>query len=152
MSDEDIEKAVKEAAAFEAQDKKRKEGIDAKNDADALLFQTEKALGEVGDKIDAADKAAVEADCKALKEVLDKVNMDDISDAQVAEMKAAKDKLMESAQKVFTKMYEQAGAAAGAGPNPGAGAGPNPGPNPGAGPAPDGFQGDDVVDGDYKEV
>ena len=152
MSDEDIEKAVKEAAAFEAQDKKRKEGIDAKNDADALLFQTEKALGEVGDKIDAADKAAVEADCKALKEILDKVNMDDISDAQVAEMKAAKDKLMESAQKVFTKMYEQAGAAAGAGPNPGAGAGPNPGPNPGAGPAPDGFQGDDVVDGDYKEV
>ena len=79
-------------------------------------------------------------------------DMDDISDAQVAEMKAAKDKLMESAQKVFTKMYEQAGAAAGAGPNPGAGAGPNPGPNPGAGPAPDGFQGDDVVDGDYKEV
>jgi len=101
----------------------------------------------VGDKIDAADKSAVEADCKALKEVLDKVNMDDISDAQVAEMKAAKDKLMESAQKVFTKMYEQAGAAAqGAGPDMGAG------PNPGAGPAPEGFQGDDVVDGDYKEV
>ncbi len=147
MSDEDIDKAVKEAAAFEAQDKKRKEGIDAKNEADSLLFQTEKALGEVGDKIDAADKSAVEADCKALKEILDKVNMEDISDAQVAEMKAAKDKLMESAQKVFTKMYEQAGAAAqGADPNMGAG------PNPGAGPAPEGFQGDDVVDGDYKEV
>ena len=55
---------------------------------------------------------------------------------------------MESAQKLFTKMYEQAGAGAAGGPNPGAGAGPN----PGAGPAPDGFQGDDVVDGDYKEV
>ncbi len=147
MSDEDIDKAVKEAAAFEAQDKKRKEGIDAKNEADSLLFQTEKALGEVGDKIDAADKSAVEADCKALKEILDKVNMESISDAQVAEMKAAKEKLMESAQKVFTKMYEQAGAAAqGANPNMGAG------PNPGAGPAPEGFQGDDVVDGDYKEV
>ena len=147
MSDEDIDKAVKEAAAFEAQDKKRKEGIDAKNEADSMLFQTEKALGEVGDKIDASDRAAVEADCKALKEILEKVNMDDMTDAQIAEIKAAKEKLMGSAQKVFTKMYEQAGQAAqGADPNMGAG------PNPGAGPAPEGFQGDDVVDGDYKEV
>ena len=145
MSDEDIEKAVKEAAAFEAQDKKRKEGVDAKNDADALVFQTEKALGEVGDKLDAADKAAVEADCNALKETLSKINMEDISEAQVAEIKAGTEKLTQSAQKVFTKMYEQAGAAAGA-----QGAGPNPG--AGAGPAPEGFQGDDVVDGDYKEV
>ena len=64
---------MKEAAEFEAQDKKRKEGIDAKNDADALVFQTEKALGEVGDKIDAADKASVEADCKALKDILENV-------------------------------------------------------------------------------
>jgi len=149
MSDEDIDKAVKEAAAFEAQDKKRKEGIDAKNDADALVFQTEKALGEVADKLDAADKAEVEADCKALKDVLEKINMEDITDAQVAEIKAGTEKLTASAQKVFTKMYEQAGAAAGAqgaGPNPGAGAGSQ------AGPAPEGFQGDDVVDGDYKEV
>ena len=111
-----------------------------------MVFQTEKALGEVGDKLDAADKAAVEADCKALKEILEKVNMEDMSDAQIAEIKAAKEKLTESAQKVFTKMYEQAAAAQGA--NPGQGAGPN----PGAGPAPEGFQGDDVVDGDYKEV
>ena len=149
MSDEDIDKAVKEAAAFEAQDKKRKEGIDAKNDADALVFQTEKALGEVADKLDAADKAEVEADCKALKDILEKINMEDITDAQVAEIKAGTEKLTASAQKVSTKMYEQAGAAAGdqgAGPNPGAGAGPQ------AGPAPEGFQGDDVVDGDYKEV
>ena len=145
MSDEDIEKAVKEAAAFEAQDKKRKEAIDTKNEADSILFQTEKSLKEVGDKLDANDKAVVEADCKALKDILDKVNMEDISDAQVAEIKAAKEKLMESAQKLFTKMYEQAGAAAGA-----QGAGPNPG--AGAGPAPEGFAGDDVVDGDYKEV
>ena len=56
MSDEDIDKAVKEAAEFEAQDKKRKEGIDAKNEADAMVFQTEKALQEVGDKLDGADK------------------------------------------------------------------------------------------------
>lgn len=147
MSDEDIDKAVKEAAAFEAQDKKRKEGIDTKNDADALVFQTEKALGEVGDKLDGADKAAVEADCKALKELLEKVNMDDMSDVQIAEIKAAKEKLMEGAQKLFTKMYEQAGAAAGA-----QGAGPDMGAGAQAGPAPDGFAGDDVVDGDYKEV
>ena len=150
MSEEDIDKAVKEAAAFEAQDKKRKEGIDTKNDADAFVFQTEKALEEVGDKIDASEKAAVEADCKALKELLEKVNMEDISDAQIAEIKAGKDKLMQSAQKVFAKMYEQAGAnaGAGAGPNPGAGAGAD----TGAGAGPEGYGSDDVVDGDYKEV
>ena len=146
MSDADIEKAVKEAAEFEAQDKKRKEGIDAKNDADAMVFQTEKALEEVGDKIDAADKEAVEAECKALKELLEKVNMDDISEAQTAEINAGKEKLMETAQKLFAKVYEQAQGAQGAGPDMGAGAGPN------SGPAPEGFDGDDVVDGDYKEV
>ena len=68
MSDEDIDKAVKEAAEFEAQDKKRKEGIDAKNEADSMVFQTENALNEVGDKIDANDKAAVQADIDALKD------------------------------------------------------------------------------------
>ena len=147
MSDEDIDKAVKEAAEFEAQDKKRKEGIDAKNEADAMVFQTEKALQEVGDKLDGADKAAVEADCKALKELLEKANTDTLTDEQVAEIKAGKEKLTESAQKLFTKMYEQAGAAAGA-----QGAGPQTDASAGAGPAPEGFQGDDVVDGDYKEV
>ena len=149
MSDDEIDKAVKEAAAFEAQDKKRKEGIDTKNEADALVFQTEKAIQEVGDKLDANDKAGVEADCKALKEILEKVNMDDITDAQIAEIKAGKEKLSESAQKLFTKMYEQAGAAA-QGAQGAQGAGAQAGPE--AGPAPDGFQGDDVVDGDYKEV
>ncbi|RHK61598.1 molecular chaperone DnaK [Dorea formicigenerans] len=149
MYDDEIDKAVKEAAAFEAQDKKRKEGIDTKNEADALVFQTEKAIQEVGDKLDANDKAGVEADCKALKEILEKVNMDDITDAQIAEIKAGKEKLSESAQKLFTKMYEQAGAAA-QGAQGAQGAGAQAGPE--AGPAPDGFQGDDVVDGDYKEV
>ena len=141
MSDSDIERAVKEAAEFEAQDKKRKEGIDARNDADAMIFQTEKALSEVGDKLDAADKGAVEADIQALKDVLAKSTPESMTDAQVEEIKAGKEKLMESAQKLFTKMYEQAGAAAGAA-----------GPTPEAGPAPEGFNGDDVVDGDYKEV
>lgn len=142
MSDDDIDKAVKEAAAFEAQDKKRKEAIDTRNEADAMVFQTEKAIKEVGDKLDASDKAAVEADCQALKDILAKSAPEETTDAQVAEIKAAKDKLMESAQKLFTKMYEQAGAAGAAGA----------GPMPEAGPAPEGFQGDDVVDGDYKEV
>lgn len=143
MSDADIDKAVKEAAEFEARDKKRKEAIDTRNEADAMVFQTEKALKEVGDKLDAADKSSVEADVQALKDILAKSTPEDTSDAQVAEIKAAKDKLMESAQKLFTKMYEQAGAA---------GAGAAGGPTPEAGPAPEGFQGDDVVDGDYKEV
>ena len=143
MSDADIDKAVKEAAEFEAQDKKRKEAIDTRNEADAMVFQTEKTLKEVGDKLDAADKSSVEADVQALKDILAKSTPEDTSDAQVAEIKAAKDKLMESAQKLFTKMYEQAGAA---------GAGAAGGPTPEAGPAPEGFQGDDVVDGDYKEV
>ena len=79
-----------------------------------MVFQTEKALQEVGDKLDGADKAAVEADCKALKELLEKANTDTLTDEQVAEIKAGKEKLTESAQKLFTKMYEQAGAAAGA--------------------------------------
>ena len=146
MSDADIDKAVKEAAEFEAQDKKRKEAIDTRNDADAMVFQTEKALKDVGDKLDANDKAAVEADMQALKDILAKSTPENTTEADVAEIKAAKEKLMESAQKLFTKMYEQAGAGAGAG----AAGGPNPG--AGAGPAPEGFQGDDVVDGDYKEV
>ena len=146
MSDADIDKAVKEAAEFEAQDKKRKEAIDTRNDADAMVFQTEKALKDVGDKLDANDKAAVEADMQALKDILAKSTPENTTEADVAEIKAAKEKLMESAQKLFTKMYEQAGAGAGAG----AAGGPHPG--AGAGPAPEGFQGDDVVDGDYKEV
>ncbi|MFV0363757.1 MAG: molecular chaperone DnaK [Suipraeoptans sp.] len=149
MSDNDIDQAVKEAAQFEAEDKKRKEGIDAKNDAEAMVFQTEKALTEVGDKIDASEKEAVEAEIKALKDLVEKTNTDEISEAQVAELNAAKEKLMESAQKVFAKVYEQAGGAQG---GPGAGPDMNGQGGPGAGPAPEGFDGDDVVDGDYKEV
>jgi len=141
MSDSDIEKAVKEAAEFETQDKKHKEAVDTRNDADSMVFQTEKALGEVGDKIDANDKTAVEADLAALKELIEKSNPDEMTDAQVAEIKAGKEKLMESAQKVFAKVYEQAQGAenAGAGPDMDAGDG-------GA------YQADDVVDADYKEV
>ena len=141
MSDSDIDKAVKEAAEYEAQDKKRKEAIDARNDADSMVFQTEKALEEVGDKIDANDKAEVEADLNALKEAINRAPVDQMTDAQVEDIKSGKEKLMNSAQKLFAKVYEQAQAAgaAGAGPDMG-GAGASSAPN------------DDVVDADFKEV
>ena len=145
MSDDEIDKAVKEAAAFEAQDKKRKEAIDARNEADSFVFQTQKALDEVGDKVDAADKTEVEADLNALKSMLEAhPNADEMSDAEIDEMKAAKEKLMNSAQKVFTKMYEQQAAQqqgqAG------------PGPDMNAGQTNAGGSDDDVVDADYKEI
>ena len=146
MSDEEIDRAVKEAAEYEAQDKKRKEAIDARNDADSFVFQTQKALDEVGDKLDAADKSAIEADLSALKELVDKhQTAEDMTDSDVAEMKAAQEKLQESAQKVFAKMYEQA-QASGAGPDMGnmGGQGPDMGSAGGAD--------DDVVDADFKEV
>ncbi len=144
MSDADIEKAVKEAAEFEAQDKKRKEAIDTRNDADSMVFQTEKALEEVGDKIDAADKASVEADLNALKELLSKAPVETITDAQVEEIKAAREKLMATAQALFTKVYENSAAAAGAA---GAGAGSEQAQSTGSDTA-----SDDVVDGEFKEV
>ena len=140
MSDEDIDKAVKEAAEFEAADKKRKEAIDARNEADSIVFQTEKALEEAGDKVDPTEKAAVEADLKDLKDLVEATKDQDMTDAQVEDLKAKKDKLMTSAQNLFTKMYEAAAqaqqraqGAADAGANQGA-------------------ANDDVVDGDYKEV
>ena len=143
MSDSDIDKAVKEAAEYEAQDKKRKEAIDTRNDADAMVFQTEKALEEVGDKVDANDKTAVEADLNELKDLIAKSNPEEMTESQVAEIKAAKEKLMESAQKVFAKMYEQQAQANGAA---------QAGPDMNAGADNSSYQSDDVVDGDYKEV
>jgi molecular chaperone DnaK len=148
MSDEDIEKAVKEAAEFEAQDKKRKDAIDTRNDADSFVFQTEKALEEVGDKLDPADKSAVEADLAALKKLIEEhANAEEMTDSQLDTMKAAKEKLMDSAQKVFAKMYEQSQGQAG--PDMGAGAGPDMG---GAYTNTDTSADDDVVDADFKEV
>ena len=142
MSDSDIEKAVKEAAEYEAQDKKRKEAIDARNDADSMVFQTEKALEEVGDKINANDKAAVEADLSALKEAINRAPVDEMTDAQVEDIKAGKEKLMASAQALFAKVYEQAQAG-------GAGAA---GPDMSAGQQSTSQPDDDVIDGDFREV
>ncbi len=146
MSEADIDKAVKEAAEFEAQDKKRKEAIDARNDADAMVFQTEKALSEVGDKIDANDKAAVEADLNALKEAINRAPIDNMTDAQVEDIKAGKEKLMNSAQALFSKVYEAAQGAANAQGAAGAQSAGAAGSNAGAG------SNDDVIDGDFKEV
>ncbi|MEE3481056.1 MAG: molecular chaperone DnaK [Lachnospiraceae bacterium] len=153
MSDEDIDKAVKEAAEYEAQDKKRKEAIDVRNEADSFASQTENALKEVGDKVSESDKAAVEADVKAVRDLLDK-NQDaaNMTDADVNELKAAKEKLEHSAQGVFTKMYEaQAAAAQQAQGQAGPQAGPGPQSNGGAGTS-GSNGGDDVVDADFKEV
>lgn len=146
MSDEEIDKAVREAAQFEAEDKKRKEGIDARNDADSLVFQTQKALDEVGDKIDASEKERVQSEIDALKAVVERTNPESMSDSDIDDLKAGKEKLMESAQNVFQKMYEGA-QAAGAGPDMGAGPGPDMGASQGSADA-----ADDVVDGDYREV
>ena len=147
MSDSDIEKAVKEAAEFEAQDKKRKEAIEARNEADSFVFQTEKALNEVGDKVPESDKTQVQADLEAVKAILERTKDQEMSDSDVDELKAAKEKLTQSAQSVFTKMYEQAAqaqqGAQGAGPDMNAQVG---GSNAG------GSADDDVIDGDFREV
>ena len=165
MSDNDIDKAVKEAAEYEAQDKKRKENIDVRNEADSFAFQTEKALGEVGDKVDASQKATVEDDIKAVRDLLDKTKDQEMTDDQINDLKAAKEKLEKDAQAVFTKMYEeQAKANGGAGAAGGAGAGPDMGGFSGAQGSTDNGNGNDsassdnggkndyVVDGDFREV
>lgn len=143
MSDSDIEKAVKEAAEFEAQDKKRKEAIDARNDADAMVFQTEKALEEAGANLDPSEKAAVEEKISSLKTVIERTaNQTDISDADIDALKAGREDLMNAAQSLFQKMYEQ---------TQGAGA-QSAGPDMGGAQAGGASQADDVVDGDYREV
>ena len=146
MSDEEIEKAVQEAAQYEAEDRKRKEAVEARNEADSIVFQTEKAMKEAGDKIDGAVKGTVEADIADLKAVLERTkDQTDLSDSDIDALKSGKEKLMNDAQQLFAQMYQ--GAQGGA-------AGPDMG---GAGAA-GGFQDaqggadDDVVDGDYREV
>ena len=149
MSDDEIDRAVKEAQEYEAQDKARKEAIDARNEADSFVFQTEKALNEVGDKVDASEKATVEADLQALKDILEKTKDAEMTPDQVSEMKAAQEKLMTGAQSLFAKMYEQAQGAAGA-----QGAGPDMGGFDGAAQssADSSASDDDIIDGDFREV
>jgi molecular chaperone DnaK len=143
MSESDIDKAVKEAAEYEAQDKKRKEAVETRNDADSFVFQTEKALTEVGDKISDSDKTQVQADLEAVKAILERTKDQEMNDSDLDALKAAKEKLTTSAQSLFTKMYEnmqQTNGGASAGPAPDMGSAPNSAPE------------DDVIDGDYREV
>lgn len=144
MSDADIEKAIKEAAEYEAQDRKRKEAVDARNDADSFVFQTEKALTEVGDKIDAGEKASLEDDLKDLKSFLENTKDSEMTEDQVAELKTKQEALMSKAQNLFAKMYENMQSAAG----------PDMGSNMGGASQQtnDAGAADDVVDGDYREV
>ncbi len=151
MSDDEIDKAVKEAAEFEAQDKKRKEGIDTRNEADSFVFQTEKALNEVGDKIDASEKTTVEADIQEVKDILERTKDQEMSDSDIDALKVAKEKLEKDAQQLFTKMYENMQQAQGAGAGPDMGNFTGAGPDMNAGSQADDAA-DDVVDGDYREV
>lgn len=145
MSKEDIDKAVNEAAQFEAADKEKKEAIEVRNGADSIVFQTKKALTEVGDKISDSEKAGVEADLKALEEVLSANPLESITKDGAEKIKAAQEKLMQSSQALFTKVYEQAQAAGAAGSGAEAGGSANAGQSTGN-------ADDNVVDGDFKEV
>ena len=113
MSDDEINKAVKEAAEFEAQDKARKEAVDTRNEADSLAMQVEKAMNDAGDKLDPTDKAEVESDLSTLKALLGTDPSAELTPEQVSSIKSAKEKLLASSQKLFTKMYEQAQSQAG---------------------------------------
>ncbi len=146
MSDDEIDRAVKEAAEYAAQDKKRKEAIDARNDADSMVFQTEKAMTEVGDKVSDSEKSELQAEIDNVKAILERTKDREMSEDEVSELKAAQEKMMEKAQGVFSKMYEGMQGAQGAGPDMGGFAGGAQGAS--------GAQGGDenVVDGDYREV
>jgi molecular chaperone DnaK len=148
LSDDEINKAVDEAQNFEEEDKKRKEAIDVRNEADSLVFQTEKTLTDLGDKVDAAEKEKVEVEVTKLKEVLGKSTIENMTDANIEEIKVAKEALMTVFTELSTKLYQQAGAA-------GAGPGAEPGAQDAQGASQNQEQqnnDDDVVDADFKEV
>jgi molecular chaperone DnaK len=132
LSDEDIDKAVKEAEKYAEEDKKRKEEVETRNNAESLVYQSEKTLNEIGDKIDAADKAAVQTEIDNVKKALEGTDSNAI--------KAATEALQQKFYAVSEKMYQQA--------NPqGAQGGPQGGPQGGAQPG-----GDDFVDADFRDV
>ena len=137
MSKEDIQKAVDDAAKYAEEDKKRKEAVDAKNNAENLVFQCEKALTDFGDKVSADEKAAVQPKIDALKEALKTDNTDDI--------KAKSDELQKAFSEIATKVYQAAGAAAQAAQGAAEGGSTNNGSN-------DGSDGNGFVDADFKDV
>ena len=153
MSKDDIDKAVKEAKEYEAKDKERKEAVDIRNNADSMVFQTKKTLTEQGANIDAGVKEKVEGVIKELEDLLAKAPVETITKEQAEEIKKKQDDLMKAAEEVYKKAYEEemkkqqaAGGAAGAGTDPNAGATGDAGNAGGTNP------GDDVIDGDFKEV
>ena len=138
MSKDDIDKAVKEAEAFAAEDKKARENVDIRNNADQMVFQSEKTLGEIGDKIDASEKADLQAKIDALKEALKGTDIEAI--------KTKQDELQKVFYAVSEKLYQaqaQAAQGAQAGPGPDMGGAANAG-STNADP--------NVVDADFKEV
>ena len=134
LSDDDIDKAVKEAEQYAEADKKRKEAIDAKNEADSLIFQTEKTLGELEGKISDADKTEVQNELTKLKAAVENKNVETMTDSEVEEIKAATESLKNAFYKISEELYKQSQAAGGQ-EAPGA---DNSDPN--------------VVDGDFKEM
>ena len=137
MSKEDIDKAVKEAEMYAAEDAKRKEEVDVRNQGDQMVYQTEKTLGEMGDKIDAADKAEVEEKLSALKTALTGTDTDAI--------KSATEELTQAFYKISEKMYQAQGG------QPGQGAGFDPSQAQGAQPGQN-AGGQDYYDADYTVV
>ncbi len=134
MSKEDIEKSVREAEQFAAEDKKRREEVDVRNGADQMVFQTEKTLNELGDKVDASKKAEVEAKLNELKEALKGTDIEAI--------KAKQEEVQKAFYAISEELYKNAQGSGAAG-APGADAG-----NAGSTGKPD----DGVVDADFKEV
>lgn len=147
MSKDDIDKAVKEAAQYEAADKEKKEAIEVRNGADSIVFQTKKALEDVGDKISESDKSQVEVDLKALEDVLAANPLEGITKDGAERIKAAQETLMKSSQALFTKVYENAQQAGGQGANAQESAS-----SENMGEAGSDAKDDGVVDGDFKEV
>jgi len=138
MSKDDIDKAVKEAEQYAAEDKKRREEVDAKNEAEQVAYQAEKLISDNGDKIADDDKNTLNTKIAAVKEAISKNDADMI--------KASKDDLMKSLQDIGAKMYQQNAAAQQA-----AGAQPGADPTQGAAPNNGGSDGN-VYDADYKDV
>ncbi len=136
LSDEDIEKAVREAEQHAEEDKKRKDIVDAKNEAESMVFQTEKMIGDLEGKVDEADVTRIKDELEKLKSLNDSLDVDSMTTTDAENLKTATESLTTVFHEVSTKMYEQAGAQAGA-------------------ENPEGFandEGDDVVDASYEEV
>ena len=144
LSDDEVNRAVQEAQQYAEEDKKRKEAIDAVNEADAMVFQAEKTLQELGDKVEATDKSTVENVSSRLKGLTEACKNTTPTDSQVSEIKAATEELTKALNEIATKLYQQQGGPQG-GPQGGFGA-DGAGSDPGKGPD------DDVVDADFKEV